>query len=108
MGQPVARHKMDKAKCPADGHGCNGCTHSVQGPCVSASPDVFVNDKGAIREGDPGIHTACCGPNTWNAKGCSGTVIVNGKGVHREGDATTHCGGSGTMSAGSDDVTAGG
>ncbi len=98
----------DIANCPADGHGCPGCTHGVSGPCVAGSPDVIVNGKPAARVTDPGVHAACCGPNTWNAKAGSGTVIINGLKAHRKGDATKHCGGMGSMKQGSPNVITGG
>ena len=48
---------------------------------ASGSPNVKVNGKEAIREGDS---TGCGDP----AVGKSGNVIINGKGVHRLGDST--------------------
>ena len=48
---------------------------------ASGSPNVKVNGKDAIREGDS---TGCGDP----AVGKSGNVIINGKGVHRLGDST--------------------
>lgn len=105
---PAAGRLGDKAQCPADAHGCPGCAHSVIGPAVSGSPDVFVNGRAALRVGDPGVHAACCGPNTWKAAKGSGTVFVNGKPFHRMGDTTTHCGGTGQLIEGSPDVVVGG
>jgi uncharacterized Zn-binding protein involved in type VI secretion len=78
------------------------------GPAVGGSPNVFVNGRPALRVGDPGIHAACCGPNTWTAAAGSGTVKINGKGAHRMGDADSHCGGSGKMIEGSGNVFSGG
>ncbi|MBR58661.1 MAG: hypothetical protein CMH54_11665 [Myxococcales bacterium] len=97
----------DSAHCPADGHGCLACTHSVIGPAVSGSPDVEVNGMAALRTGDPGVHGSCCGPNKWVATGCSGTVFINGLGAHRMGDLTTHCGGKGVLVVASEDVIVG-
>ena len=68
----------------------------------------MVNGKPAIRVNDPGIHMACCGPNTWNATAGSGTVKINSIKAHRQGDATKHCGGSGKMIEGSANVQTGG
>lgn len=48
---------------------------------VGGSPNVNVNSKAVIRDGDS---TACGDP----AVGKSGNVKVNGKGVHRLGDGT--------------------
>jgi hypothetical protein len=66
-----------------------------------------VNRRPALRVGDPGIHTACCGKNTWTATTGSLTVFINGKGAHRMGDQTRHCGGSGTLIEGSPNVIVG-
>ena len=68
----------------------------------------MVNGKPALRVGDPGVHAACCGPNTWTAQAGSGTVKINDKAAHRLGDADTHCGGNGKMIEGSSDVITGG
>ena len=75
---------------------------------VSGSPNVFVNNLMALRVGDPGVHAACCGPNTWTAAAGSGTVMINNKPAHRLGDADTHCGGSGNLIMGSPNVITGG
>jgi uncharacterized Zn-binding protein involved in type VI secretion len=74
---------------------------------VTGSPDVYVNNRPAVRVGDTGVHAACCGPNTWTAAAGSSTVFVNNKPVHRMGDQDTHCGGTGTLTQGSADVVAG-
>ena len=98
----------DQAEVPGDGHGCPGCAHTCIGPAVEGSPDVNVNARPALRVGDPGVHSACCGANTWVAAAGSGTVFINGQAAHRLDDQTTHCGGSGTLVEGSDDVITGG
>lgn len=103
MTKPACR-LGDQANCPADSHGGDCCPHNVTGPAVSASPDVFINGKPALRVGDTGVHSACCGPNTWVCAQGSPKVKVNGIPVVRLGDATTHCGGSGTMIEASGDV----
>ena len=105
---PAQARLGDKANCPADAHGCPACPHPVTGPAIQGSPDVIVNGKPAVRVGDQGIHSACCGPNMWKAAAGSGTVFVNNIAAHRLGDQTTHCGGSGTMIEGSDNVMTGG
>jgi len=92
----------------ADSHGWPGCAHTCVGPAVAGSSDVFVNKKPALRVGDPGVHSACCGPNTWKAAQGSTTVFFNGIPAHRLGDQTAHCGGSGTLIVGSDNVIVGG
>lgn len=101
--KPAAR-LGDNAACPADAHGCKRCAHRVQGPAVSGAPDVFINGKPALRQGDAGIHSACCGPNTWTASQGSATVFINGRPAARMGDMTTHCGGVGTIIQGSSNV----
>ncbi len=98
----------DIGKVDADAHGCPACPHPCKGPIIAGSPDVFVNGKPASRKDDPGIHMACCGPNTWTATAGSGTVFINGKPAHRKGDAQQHCGGAGEMTSGSGDVNTGG
>ncbi|MBL6974949.1 MAG: PAAR domain-containing protein [Deltaproteobacteria bacterium] len=105
---PAAARVGDKSQCPSDGHGCPGCAHNVIGPAVAGSPDVQINGMPAVRVGDPGIHAACCGPNTWTATAGSATVFINGKAAHRQNDVDAHCGGVGKMIEGSPDVTIGG
>lgn len=101
---PPAVRLSDKAASPADAHGCPGCPHPTFGPAVNGSTNVFVNKLPAIRKGDPGIHMACCGPNSWNVKGGSSSVYVNGKPIARMGDATKHCGNNGVLITGSPNV----
>ena len=98
----------DKSSVPADSHGCPACPHPAIGPAIAGSSDVMVNGLPALRQGDNGIHAACCGPNTWSAQGGSGTVKINGKGAHRLGDADQHCGGMGKLIEGSANVIVGG
>ena len=98
----------DKSEVPGDSHGCPGCAHACVGPAVEGSPDVNVNAMPALRVGDPGVHSACCGANTWVAAAGSGTVFINGKAAHRLNDQDTHCGGTGKMIEGSDNVITGG
>ncbi|MFO0657654.1 MAG: PAAR domain-containing protein [Polyangia bacterium] len=98
----------DKAQVPADGHGCVACVHSCVGPAIAGSPNVNVNSMPALRVKDPGVHAACCGPNTWEAAKGSGTVFINGKAAHRLGDMTRHCGGVGKLIEGSGNVIVGG
>jgi hypothetical protein len=69
---------------------------------------VNINGRPALRVDDMGIHAACCGPNTWNAAQGSATVVVNGKPLVRMQDMTRHCGGSGKLIEGSDNVIVGG
>ncbi|TNF32393.1 MAG: hypothetical protein EP329_10415 [Deltaproteobacteria bacterium] len=105
---PPQSRVSDIGEVGADAHGCPACPHSCKGPCTAGSPDVFVNKLPAARKGDPGIHAACCGPNTWTATAGSSTVFINSKPAHRKDDAQAHCGGSGKMTTGSGDVITGG
>jgi uncharacterized Zn-binding protein involved in type VI secretion len=98
----------DKAKVPADSHNCTQCPHTCVGPATEGSPTVKVNGKPALRVGDHGIHSSCCGSNTWQAKTGSATVFIDGKAAHRYGDVDQHCGGIGQMIDGSDNVITGG
>lgn len=102
---PPASRVGDNANCPADSHGKNCCAHSVTGPAVQGSPDVFIDGKPALRVGDSGVHSACCGSNTWVTAAGSGKVLINGIPAVRLGDATTHCGGTGKMIEGSPTVS---
>ena len=108
MAGPPQSRLGDKSMVPADSHGCPACPHPCIGPAVGGSPDVYVNGLPALRVGDPGIHAACCGPNTWTAKAGSGSVFINGKKAHRQGDSDKHCGGTGQMVEGSPNVFTGG
>lgn len=105
---PAQARLGDISSVPVDAHGCPACPHSCQGPAIVGSPDVMVNSMPAIRVGDQGIHMACCGPNMWKATAGSSTVMVNNKPAHRTGDQDQHCGGVGTMQAGSPNVMTGG
>lgn len=97
----------DKANVPVDTHGCPLCPHPGTGPAILGSPDVNVNKRPALRVDDPGLHAACCGPNSWTAtQGCM-TVFINGKGAHRLGDQNRHCGGMGQLIEGSPNVIVG-
>lgn len=99
----------DKSLAPIDVHGKSCCPHiAVSGPAIEGSPDVFVNGLSALRVGDKGIHFVCCGTNDWKAMEGSDAVFINGKPACRLGDKTKHCGGDGTLIAGSQDVLVGG
>ena len=103
---PQSRVK-DKAMCPADSHGKPCCPHSVQGPGVSGSNDILVNGLPPLRVGDSGVHSSCCGPNTWVVAKGSSTVFFNNIPAARITDQTTHCGGVGKLIEGSNDVITG-
>ena len=98
----------DKSQVPSDAHMCPGCPHTCIGPAIKGSPDVMVNGKPAVRVSDNGVHSSCCGGNTWIAQAGSGTVMINNLAAHRLGDQDTHCGGVGQMQEGSDNVITGG
>ncbi len=97
----------DKSEAPADAHGCPACPHNVKGPALTGSPNVYVNNKPALRVSDTGVHAPCCGPNIWTAFMGSGTVFINYLPAHREGDLDVHCGGPGKLIEGSPDVDTG-
>ncbi len=97
----------DRSKAPADAHGCPGCPHNVQGPAVTGSHSVFVNNKPALRVTDTGLHAPCCGPNIWQAAMGSCTVFIDYLPAHRKGDLDVHCGGVGKLIDGSPDVIVG-
>lgn len=105
---PPQSRVSDLAKVSGDAHGCPACPHTCVGPAIAGSPNVFVNNLPALRLKDPGVHAACCGPNMWMTNAGSGTVFINGKKAVRKDDATKHCGNSGKMIKGSDDVVTGG
>lgn len=105
---PPASRLGDVAQAPVCAHSCPLCPHVVSGPAMSGSPDVRINKLPALRVGDMGVHSACCGSNNWEAAGGSGTVKVNGKPLVRKNDATRHCGGMGRMMDGSETVQVGG
>lgn len=105
---PEASRLQDQSQCPNDSHGSECCPHAVQGPAINASENVLINGRGALRINDAGVHTACCGPNTWVAAAGSHTVLINGRGSVRKNDRTQHCGGVGQMIEGSSNVLIGG
>lgn len=98
----------DRSQAPLDAHGCPSCPHPVVGPAVQGSPNVMVNGMPAVRLGDQGLHTACCGPNKWTAVKGSATVFINHMPAHRLGDLDAHCGGVGQLIEGSPNVIVGG
>jgi uncharacterized Zn-binding protein involved in type VI secretion len=81
------------------------CPHTVTGPIIMGSPNVFINALPAARKTDMGIATACCGPNTYEIKVGSATVFINGKAAARKDDMTMHCNtGTGKVITGSPTV----
>jgi len=104
---PEQGRLKDKSFAPADAHGCGACPHPVTGPAIKGSSNVFVNSLPALRVGDNGVHSACCGPNIWTAVKGSATVFINGRAAHRMGDQDQHCGGIGNLIEGSPNVIVG-
>lgn len=101
---PKAARITDQSNCPSDSHGNDCCPHNVTGPAITGSDNVNINGLKALRVGDTGTHSGCCGSNTWKCSVGSSTVFINGLPAVRQGDQTTHCGGTGTIITGSDDV----
>jgi uncharacterized Zn-binding protein involved in type VI secretion len=98
----------DQSYVPADNHGRPLCPHHCIGPARTGSPNVLVNNLPALRILDTGVHSQCCGPNTWVAVQGSKTVFINNLPAHRLGDLDQHCGGPGYMVQGSPNVWTGG
>lgn len=97
----------DSSQVAADAHGCPTCPHTSIGPATQGSCNVLTNGRPSVRVGDMGIHAACCGPNTWNAKTGSSSVLINGRKAHRLADLVQHCGGIGQTIQGSSNVDVG-
>ena len=92
----------DFAKAPADAHMCPACPHPVSGPIFLGSPTVTVDGLPAARQGDYGMHAACCGPNVYRITGGNRSgVLIDGVPAAEIGTATTHCGGGGVIVGGS-------
>ena len=64
------------------------CPHRRNGVFTGGSPNVFIEGKPAIREGDDGICN-CVHSGTFKASEGSGTVFINGKAAVRIKDETT-------------------
>ena len=105
---PAQGRLGDKSFCSADAQAYKSCAHSVTGSIFGGSPDVLIHGKPALRVGDPGVHSGCCGPNTWVASKGSATLLINGLPAHRLGDLDAHCGGVGQLIEGGPDVFTGG
>jgi uncharacterized Zn-binding protein involved in type VI secretion len=97
----------DQAYAPRDAHSCSLCSHAVFGPAAEGSPNVLINGRRALRIGDLGKHSTCCGPNRWRASKGASHVKINDRLAHRQHDATHHCGGMGELVHGSADVLIG-
>jgi uncharacterized Zn-binding protein involved in type VI secretion len=98
----------DQAHVANDTHNCPGCPHDATGPAITGSPDVMVNGRPAVRVGDKGHHSSCCGSQSWTAETGSATVYFNNRPAHRKDDKSHHCGGDGKTIEGSPNVITGG
>ena len=85
------------------------CPHGRSGTNGTVSSDVFINGRGAHRQGDTGA-TNCPHGGTFQSVGASATVFINGRGATRIGDSTVCivCGQSGSHTSGSGNVFIGG
>lgn len=82
MGQPAARKgDMDS------GHGCYSPRKNNTG-----SDNVFINGRGAHRQGDAWMKHCCNGCHTGVTSGGSSSVFINGRPAARITDAVS-CGG---------------
>lgn len=105
----AAARITDHSKGDPHAHWCMACPHTVQGPIITGSPNVFINSLPAARESDKGVAAACCGPNMYKVIMGSTTVFINGKMAARKDDPTLHCEtGTGKIIMGSPDVEIGG
>jgi uncharacterized Zn-binding protein involved in type VI secretion len=112
---PGAGRMNDKAQCTS--HTCKKkvcCSppHSVIGPAnITSAKKTHINGRPALRVGDKGTHSSCCGENMWEAMRCTGEhkVFIEGKPAFRVNDITLHCKkDQGFLIEGSPDVIVGG
>lgn len=97
----------DSSHITADGHGGGCCAHAATGPATTASANVLINERAALRVGDRGRHDSCCGSNSWTAVAGAPCVLVNERRAHRLDDKADHCGGLGQLVTGSSNVLIG-
>ena len=64
------------------------CPHRRNGVFTGGSPNVFIEGKPAIREGDDGVCN-CVHSGTFKASEGSGSVFINGRAAVRIKDETT-------------------
>jgi uncharacterized Zn-binding protein involved in type VI secretion len=87
---PVARGSAGDTVFSKTGAGrrCQSPTDTTTAAC---SGDVFVNNKGVVRNGDQvGSHAAAgCGPDNSTLSSYSGSVFANNKEIARIGDEYT-------------------
>lgn len=90
MGSKGLARQFDPVQNNADTHGW-WFSAPVYGWFFLGSPNVFVNSRAAIREGDGGPHVACPGPNSFKAVSGASKTLINSKPAVRNGDRTEHC-----------------
>lgn len=85
------------------------CPHDRCGVNITASPNVYINNLKAHRQGDTG-DCRCPHGGIYESVGCSETVFINGKGATRIGDLTVcmNCGCDGVHETASPNVYIGG
>ena len=85
------------ATCSSDAHGCPACPHNTVGPITTGSSHVLISGRPAARQGDIGVHAACCDGNTFTIIEGDPKVLINGRPAAMIGSATQHCGGRGVI-----------
>lgn len=85
--------------------GC--CQKGASGSSASASENVLVNKRRALRVGDGGLHDRCDGEGRWWGADADCTVLINGRKALRVGDPVRFCGGDGHLAQGSANVLVG-
>lgn len=90
-----------------DDHGRPCCPHVASGPAITGSANVQINGRKALRVGDFGTHSSCCGAERWESDGGAPAVLINGRKAHRVRDVDDHCGGQGYLAEGSANVLVG-
>lgn len=90
----------DLSKIDADAHGCPACPHPAAGPIITAGgSQVFLADLPVAAVGDAGLHSSCCGPETYSIKSGDERVLINGRPAAWKHSEVEHCGGIGYMTS---------
>ena len=71
---------------------------SGSGPAISASANVLINNRGALRLDDAGTHDGC---SSWQARTGAPRVLINGRLAHRLLDVSSHSGQAAKLVTGS-------
>lgn len=90
MGSKGLARQFDPVKNDTHKHGW-WFVAPVFGIFTAGSPNVFVNSRAAIREGDGGLHIICPGTNSFKATSGADKTLINSKRAVRNGDRTQHC-----------------